>query len=231
MVWWLINRTASTSSTSCRWYHFSPAPRWLGWGWWEARWPCSLRKSILELQIQQQWQFSQAQINEGGSFASAFPAVLFKALPHTITGDSWLWFFVCFYKQETGNLVNPGHLDIYCGAPGDDALCLSALPDVLISAAALSTSQCPGTQQLLLQSVTGVVTHRVKYKIKLWHTGSNTKSDWSPQHWGSQEAALLCRCALYMAWKGTLQCQELKDSKKKIMQSPCSGCLSLYRSD
>lgn len=209
MVWWLIKRTASTSSTSCLWYHFSPAPRWLGWGWWEARWPCSLRKSISELQIQQQWQFSQAQINEGELCLFTFPAALFKALPHMITSDSWLFFFVFLYKQKTGYLLNPGHLDIYSGAPGDNALCLSPTAWCADQCSSSVHSHCPGTQQFVLQSVTGIVTHGITYKIKLWHTGSHTTPNCDTQdhikkQTGHQSTAALrrlhCSADVHCTW-------------------------------
>lgn len=83
-----------------------------------------------------------------------------------------------------------------------------------------STAQCDRYCESQGQTQNQTVTHSIQYKIKL-----------ITKHCSSQEAALLCRCALYIVRKGTLQYQELQDSRKKIIPFTCDGCLSLDRSD
>lgn len=119
-----------------------------------------------------------------GSFASLPSLQCSSKHCHTRSLVTLDFFFVCLYKQETGYLVNPGHLDIYSGASGDNGPCLSPTAWCVDRCSSSVPFPLPwhttAPAQLVLQSVTGIVTHRIKHKIKLWHTGSNTKSNWSP---------------------------------------------------
>lgn len=114
----------------------------------------------------------------GGALPLYLPC---SALQSTATHDHyWLltFCFVFLYKQQTGYLVNPGHLDIYSGAPGDNGLCLSPtawcvdqcsssvhfpLPWHTAAPAAECDRYCDTRGQTLNQ----IVTHSIKYKIKL----------------------------------------------------------------
>lgn len=140
-------------------------------------------------------------------------------------------FFVSLYKQQTGYLVNPGHLDIYSGAPGDNALCLSPTAKCVDQCSSpvhfplpwhtgAPAAECDRYCDTRGQTLNQIVTHSIKYKIKLI-----TKA---LQLSGGCTALQMCTvCGI----KGTLQCQEFWDSRRKIIQFPCGGCLSLGRSD
>lgn len=76
-------------------------------------------------------------------------------------------FFVSLYKQQTGYLVNPGHLDIYSGAPvfiSHCLMCWSVQQPCPFPPALAHKSSCCRVWQVL------------------WHTGSNTKSNCDTQH-------------------------------------------------
>lgn len=131
-----------------------------------------------------------------GSFASLPSPQCSSKRCHTWSLVTLDFFFVCLYKQETGYLVNPGHLDMYSGASGDNAPCLS--PTAWCADQCSSSVPFPlpwhttATAQLVLRSVTGIATRRIRHKTKLWHTGSNTKSNWSLQLSGGCTALQMC---------------------------------------